>query len=94
MERVHEDAAQIIQVSNNPYVLTSLSGFGSRVRLYPADNRIETEYIEGPFKRMESVWQFRDVPGGVEVSTLVGMLNPRGCGSSAICAGRVSSRVP
>ena len=42
--------------------------FGSRVRLYPADNRIETEYIEGPFKRMESVWRFRDVPGGVEVS--------------------------
>ncbi len=42
--------------------------FGSRVRLYPSEKRIETEYIEGPFKRMESVWRFRDVPGGVEVS--------------------------
>ncbi|MBP1804322.1 type II toxin-antitoxin system RatA family toxin [Rubellimicrobium aerolatum] len=42
--------------------------FGSRVRLFPEPKRIETEYIEGPFKRMESVWGFRDVPGGVEVS--------------------------
>jgi coenzyme Q-binding protein COQ10 len=42
--------------------------FGSRVRLYPERKRIETEYIRGPFKHMESVWQFRDVPQGVEVS--------------------------
>ncbi|NAZ36894.1 type II toxin-antitoxin system RatA family toxin [Rubellimicrobium sp. CFH 75288] len=42
--------------------------FLSRVRLFPDDKRIETEYIEGPFKRMQSVWRFRDVPGGVEVS--------------------------
>ncbi|EYD73559.1 Putative oligoketide cyclase/dehydratase or lipid transport protein YfjG [Rubellimicrobium mesophilum DSM 19309] len=42
--------------------------FGSRVRLYPERKRIETEYIQGPFKHMESVWQFRDVPHGVEVS--------------------------
>jgi diacylglycerol kinase family enzyme len=28
-----QDAPQIVQVSNNPYVLTSLSGFGGRVRL-------------------------------------------------------------
>lgn len=42
--------------------------FGSRVRLFPAEKRIETEYVDGPFRHMESVWQFRDVPGGVEVS--------------------------
>jgi coenzyme Q-binding protein COQ10 len=42
--------------------------FGSRVRLYPAEKRIETEYVNGPFRHMESVWRFRDVPGGVEVS--------------------------
>ncbi len=29
----NHDGAQIIQVSNNPYVLSSLSGFGSRARL-------------------------------------------------------------
>ena len=42
--------------------------FGSLVRLRPAEKRIETEYVNGPFKQMESVWRFRDVPGGVEVS--------------------------
>ena len=42
--------------------------FGSLVRLYPMEKRIETAYIDGPFKRMESIWRFRDVPGGVEVS--------------------------
>jgi coenzyme Q-binding protein COQ10 len=42
--------------------------FGSRVRLFPEERRIETSYLEGPFKRMDSVWRFRDVPGGVEVS--------------------------
>ena len=42
--------------------------FGSRVRLWPEERRIETAYIDGPFKHMDSVWRFRDVPGGVEVS--------------------------
>ena len=42
--------------------------FGSRVRLFDAEWRIETSYVEGPFKRMDSTWQFRDVAGGVEVS--------------------------
>jgi coenzyme Q-binding protein COQ10 len=42
--------------------------FGSRVRLYPDEQRIETAYVDGPFKRMDSVWRFRDVPGGVEVA--------------------------
>lgn len=42
--------------------------FLSRVRLYDDERRIETEYIEGPFRRMESTWRFRDLPAGVEVS--------------------------
>lgn len=42
--------------------------FLSRVRLFDADRRIETSYLDGPFKRMESVWRFRDLPGGCEVS--------------------------
>jgi coenzyme Q-binding protein COQ10 len=42
--------------------------FGSRVRLYPDAKRIETEYIDGPFRHMKSVWLFRDRPtGGSEV---------------------------
>lgn len=35
--------------------------FGSRARLYRDDERIEIDYLEGPFKYMRSVWEFRDV---------------------------------
>jgi coenzyme Q-binding protein COQ10 len=41
--------------------------FGSRVTLWPARKRIDTEYIEGPFRHLRSTWQFRDVEGGSEV---------------------------
>ncbi|WP_080456883.1 type II toxin-antitoxin system RatA family toxin [Roseovarius sp. A-2] len=42
--------------------------FGSRVMLWPEDRRIETEYLDGPFKHMRSNWGFRDVDGGCEVN--------------------------
>jgi coenzyme Q-binding protein COQ10 len=38
--------------------------FGSRVTLLPAQKRIETVYIDGPFRHMRSSWEFRNVPGG------------------------------
>ena len=42
--------------------------FGSRVRLIPARHRIETEYLDGPFRHLQSTWAFRDLPtGGCEV---------------------------
>jgi coenzyme Q-binding protein COQ10 len=41
--------------------------FGSRVTLWPARQRIDTEYIEGPFRHLHSRWEFRDVEGGSEV---------------------------
>ena len=41
--------------------------FTSRVVLDEAAKRIDTEYLDGPFKYMKSYWQFRDVPEGVEV---------------------------
>lgn len=42
--------------------------FGSRVTLLPGQNRILTEYIDGPFKHLKSVWTFADRPeGGCEV---------------------------
>jgi coenzyme Q-binding protein COQ10 len=41
--------------------------FGSRVTLWPERKRIDTEYIEGPFRHLHSRWQFRDVEGGSEV---------------------------
>ncbi len=46
--------------------------FGSRVVLWPADRRIETEYLDGPLKHLKSVWLFRDLPeGGCEVDFTV-----------------------
>ncbi|HEX9858034.1 MAG TPA: type II toxin-antitoxin system RatA family toxin [Paracoccaceae bacterium] len=38
--------------------------FGSRVTLYPGRKRIDTEYLDGPFRHMRSTWVFRDLPGG------------------------------
>ena len=37
--------------------------FGSRVVLYPHERRIETSYIDGPFRHMESIWVFREAQG-------------------------------
>lgn len=38
--------------------------FGSRVTLLPGENRILTEYIDGPFRHLKSVWSFADRPEG------------------------------
>jgi coenzyme Q-binding protein COQ10 len=38
--------------------------FGSRVTLLPARRRIETEYIDGPFRHMRSTWAFAPRQGG------------------------------
>lgn len=37
--------------------------FGSRVTLWPAERKIDTAYIDGPFRYLESTWRFRDVSG-------------------------------
>jgi coenzyme Q-binding protein COQ10 len=45
--------------------------FGSRVILWPERYRIETEYLDGPFKHMRSTWMFHDKPGGSDVEFFV-----------------------
>ena len=46
--------------------------FGSRVTLWPADRRIDTEYLDGPFKYLKSHWVFADLPeGGCSVDFFV-----------------------
>ena len=42
--------------------------FGSRVLLWPDDMRIDTAYLDGPVRHLESQWNFKDVEGGCEVS--------------------------
>ena len=41
--------------------------FGSRVTLHPKVQKIDTEYLDGPFKRMVSHWAFEDAQGGCDV---------------------------
>ena len=38
--------------------------FGSRVTLYPEARKIDTEYLDGPFKKMVSNWSFTDAGEG------------------------------
>jgi coenzyme Q-binding protein COQ10 len=38
--------------------------FGSRVVLWPEDRKIETEYLDGPFKYMRSNWRFEEDGAG------------------------------
>jgi coenzyme Q-binding protein COQ10 len=46
--------------------------FASRVTLYPDDHRIDTEYLDGPFRHMHSRWRFTDLPSaGCEVDFFV-----------------------
>tara|TARA_R110000796_G_scaffold35454_8_gene91061 strand:- start:14003 stop:14458 length:456 start_codon:yes stop_codon:yes gene_type:complete len=46
--------------------------FTSRVVLWPAPKKIDTEYLDGPFKYMRSNWHFEDIDqGGCKVSFFV-----------------------
>lgn len=41
--------------------------FTSRVSLFDDIKRIDTEYLDGPFKHLQSCWEFSDVEDGCEV---------------------------
>lgn len=41
--------------------------FGSRVTLWPDAKKIDTEYLDGPFRHMISNWAFVDAEGGCDV---------------------------
>jgi coenzyme Q-binding protein COQ10 len=41
--------------------------FGSLVTLFPNDMKIDSEYLDGPFKYMKSNWAFEDTDDGCNV---------------------------
>ena len=41
--------------------------FGSRVTLWHDKRKIDTEYLDGPFRYLKSEWRFEDVEGGCNV---------------------------
>lgn len=45
--------------------------FGSRVTLWPETRRIDTEYLDGPFKFLKSYWIFHSRAVGCEVEFFV-----------------------
>jgi len=45
--------------------------FCSEVRLSPKEYFIQTKYIDGPFKYMNSTWQFNDCPDGCTATFFV-----------------------
>ena len=45
--------------------------FGSRVVLWPDAHKIDTEYLDGPFRYMKSNWAFSPAEGGCEVHFFV-----------------------
>jgi len=42
--------------------------FGSRVILWPDAQKIDTEYLDGPFRHMRSNWSFAEADGGCDLS--------------------------
>lgn len=45
--------------------------FGSRVVLWPEDMKIDTAYLDGPFKYMNSNWAFAEAEGGCTIDFFV-----------------------
>jgi coenzyme Q-binding protein COQ10 len=45
--------------------------FGSRVGLFHTAKKIDTEYLDGPFKYMKSTWAFHDTDAGCNVEFFV-----------------------
>lgn len=45
--------------------------FGSRVTLMPDTQKIDVEYLDGPFKYLNNHWIFTDCNGGCEVDFFV-----------------------
>ena len=66
-DRRREGASEVMEADLVISFKVFRERFGSRVTLWPQDRRIDTEYLDGPFKRMVSEWRFCDVDGGCEV---------------------------
>jgi coenzyme Q-binding protein COQ10 len=52
-------------------VATMVAGYGAvresfstRVALLPAEHKVQVEYLDGPFRRLENRWLFKPVAGG------------------------------
>ena len=54
------------------FLLIETLNVGSRVTLWPDQMKIDTDYLDGPFRYLHSGWAFRDLPeGGCDVDFFV-----------------------
>lgn len=64
---VAEPAGSIIVATMGVGYKSISERFTTRVALNPADNMIVVNHLDGPFRRLENKWVFRDVEGGSDV---------------------------
>ncbi|MFV1600173.1 MULTISPECIES: type II toxin-antitoxin system RatA family toxin [unclassified Phaeobacter] len=70
--RVPQGAAEVMEADLVISFKVFRERFGSRVTLYADDKKIDTEYLDGPFRYMKSNWAFADrADGGCDVSFFV-----------------------
>ena len=66
------DGAEVIEADLGISFKVFRERFGSRVTLYPAQKRIDTDYLDGPFRHLHSGWTFADrAEGGCSVAFFV-----------------------
>jgi coenzyme Q-binding protein COQ10 len=57
--RVEEDSAEVMLADLVISFKVFRERFGSKVTLWDEDMKIDTEYLDGPFKFLKSTWEFR-----------------------------------
>ncbi|ATF18477.1 type II toxin-antitoxin system RatA family toxin [Phaeobacter gallaeciensis] len=70
--RVPQGAAEVMDADLVISFKVFRERFGSRVTLFAEEKKIDTEYLDGPFRYMKSNWAFADrEDGGCDVSFFV-----------------------
>lgn len=70
--RVHEGRTEVMLADLVISFKVFRERFGSKVTLWADDMKIDTEYLDGPFKFLKSTWEFRELgPEACEVEFYV-----------------------
>ena len=70
-QRVQKGASEILDADLVISFKVFREKFGSRVTLWDDMHKIDTEYLDGPFKYMQSNWSFSDTDEGCNVEFFV-----------------------
>ena len=70
-QRVQKGESEIFDVDLVISFKVFREKFGSRVTLWENMHKIDTEYLDGPFKYMQSNWSFSDTDEGCDVEFFV-----------------------